>query len=154
LDAYHGDTALAYSASVTDGVFACPSERVADSLAAAAQPVYSYEFNDPNPPAPDPFHTLPFPVGAAHSLELRYLFDIGGTPPMNPAQQVLSDQMIDYWSEFVTTGAPRVANQPEWPRLGTDPAAGKVLSLQPDGNRVITTFEQEHQCPFWASVKG
>ena len=153
LDGYHGDVALAYSATVTDGVFVCPSERVADRFA-AAQAVYSYEFNDPNPPTPDPFHTLPFPIGAAHSLELRYLFDIGGAPPLNPAQQVLSDQMIDYWSEFVTTGAPRVANQLEWPELGTAPAAGKVLSLQPDGSRVITTFEQEHQCPFWASVKG
>ena len=27
---------------------------------------------------------LPFPVGASHSLELRYLFDIGGAPPLNP----------------------------------------------------------------------
>jgi para-nitrobenzyl esterase len=153
LDAYHGDAALAYSAAVTDGVFACSSERVADSLA-AAQPVYSYEFNDPNAPTPDRFHTLPFPVGASHSLELGYLFDIGDAPPLNPAQQVLSDQMIDYWSEFVATGAPRVTNQLEWPELGTDPAAGKVLSLRPDGSRVITTFEQEHQCPFWASVKG
>jgi para-nitrobenzyl esterase len=153
LGGYHGDVALAYSAAVTDGVFACSTERTADSLA-AAQPVYSYEFNDPNPPAPDPFRTLPFPIGASHSLELRYLFDVGGAPPLNPAQQVLSEQMIDYWSQFVTSGAPRAANQPEWPELGTDAAAGKVLSLQPDGSRVVTSFEQEHQCAFWAGVKG
>jgi para-nitrobenzyl esterase len=152
LDAYHGDTALAYSASVTDGVFACPSERVADSLAAAAQPVYSYEFNDPNPPAPDPFHTLPFPVGAAHSLELRYLFDIGNAPPLNPVQQALADQMIDYWTRFVTSGSPQAPGQPDWPMF--DAATGKMLSLQPDGSRVVTTFAQEHQCAFWASVKG
>ena len=97
---------------------------------------------------------MPFAVGAAHSLELRYLFDIGGAPPLDPAQRALSGQMIDYWSQFVTSGAPRAANQPEWPELGTDAAAGKVLSLQPDGSRVLTTFAQEHQCPFWASLKG
>ena len=97
---------------------------------------------------------MPFAVGAAHSLELRYLFDIGGAPPLDPAQRALSQQMIDYWSQFVTSGAPRDANQPEWPELGTDPSAGKVLSLQPDGSRVLTTFAQEHQCPFWASLKG
>jgi para-nitrobenzyl esterase len=144
---------LAYSAAVTDGVFACVSGHMGDTLA-GTEPVYAYEFNDPGAPTPDPFHTLPFAVGAAHSLELRYLFDIGGAPPLNPTQRVLSEQMIDYWSQFVTSGAPRPGNQPEWPELGTDTAMGKVLSLQPDGSRVVTTFEQEHQCPFWASLKG
>ncbi len=153
LDVYHGDVYPAYSAAVTDGVFACTTRRMADSLA-AVQPVYNYEFNDADPPAPDPFHTLPFRIGASHSLELRYLFDIGGAPALNPAQEVLSDQMIDYWSSFVKTGRPQAANQPEWPQLGADPTDGKVLSLQPDGSRVITDFDQKHQCAFWASVKS
>jgi len=144
---------LAYGAAVTDGVFACVSDHMGGTLA-GTEAVYAYEFNDPAAPTPDPFHTLPFAVGAAHSLELRYLFDLGGAPPLNPAQLALSDQMIDYWSQFVTSGAPRAANQPEWPDFGTDAAAGKVLSLQPDGSRVVTTFYQEHQCPFWASLKG
>lgn len=67
-------------------------------------PVYAYEFNDRSAPAPEVMRTLPFPVGASHSLELRYLFDVGGAPPLDPAQQRLSDQMIDYWSAFVRTG--------------------------------------------------
>jgi para-nitrobenzyl esterase len=95
--------------------------------------------------------TLPFPVGASHSLELRYLFDVGGAPALDPAQQVLSDQMIDYWSEFVATGAPDVAGQPAWPELGT---SDNRLSLRPGDVRVITDFDQTHQCPFWASLKG
>ena len=45
---------------------------------------YAYEFNDRDAPAPDPLRTLPFPVGASHSLELRYLFDVGGAPPLDP----------------------------------------------------------------------
>jgi para-nitrobenzyl esterase len=28
------------------------------------------------------------------------------------------------------------------------------MSLQPDGSRVVTDFDQAHQCPFWATVKS
>jgi para-nitrobenzyl esterase len=142
---------LAYSAAVTDGVFACEADRIADVLS-ETQPVYAYEFNDRDAPAPDALRQLPFPVGASHSLELRYLFDIGNAPPLNPAQRALADQMIDYWTRFVTSGSPQAPGQPDWPTF--DAATGRVLSLQPDGSRVITTFGQEHQCAFWASVKG
>jgi para-nitrobenzyl esterase len=142
---------LAYSAAVTDGVFACEADRMADVLS-GTEPVYAYEFNDPDAPAPDALRQLPFPVGASHSLELRYLFDIGDAPPLNPAQRALADQMIDYWTRFVTSGSPQAPGQPDWPTF--DAATGKVLSLQPDGSRVFTTFVEEHQCAFWASVKG
>jgi para-nitrobenzyl esterase len=60
--------------------------------------------------------------------------------------------MIDYWSQFVSSGAPQAPGQPDWPKF--DASTGKVLSLQPDGNRVVTNFEQTHQCPFWAGLKG
>jgi para-nitrobenzyl esterase len=144
---------LAYSSAVTDGVFACVSDRMAHSLA-KTEPVYAYEFNDRGAPAADPLRKLSFPLGASHSLELRYLFDLGGTLQLNAAQQTLSEQMIDYWSEFVKNGSPRAEKQPDWPEFGTGPGAGKVLSLQPDGSRIVTSFEQEHQCPFWAGLKG
>ena len=150
LDSY-ASVPLAYSAAVTDGVFACESDRMADVLS-GTEPVYAYEFNDRDAPAPDALRQLPFPVGASHSLELRYLFDIGDAPPLNPAQRALADQMIAYWTAFVTSGSPQTPGQPDWPTF--DAATGKVLSLQPDGSRVVTTFEQEHQCPFWASLKG
>jgi para-nitrobenzyl esterase len=28
------------------------------------------------------------------------------------------------------------------------------LSFQPDGSKVITDFDEAHQCPFWAGLKG
>ncbi|HET6732343.1 MAG TPA: carboxylesterase family protein [Mycobacterium sp.] len=147
-DRFGGNVPLAYSAAVTDGDFACVADRLADALT-KAEPVYAYEFNDRGAPAPESLREAPFPVGASHSLELRYLFDVGGAAPLSPAQQRLADQMIDYWSQFVSTGTPDA----NWPALrGGD--AGERMSLQPDGNHVITTFEQTHQCPFWASLKG
>lgn len=148
LDRYGGSVESAYAAAVTDGVFACIADEMAGRLATANN-VYAYEFNDPNPPTPEPLRTLPFPVGASHSLELRYLFDIGGAPPLNPAQQALSHQMIDYWTHFVRTGAPAAVGAPDWPAVsGDDP----WMSLQPDGSRLITDFGRRHQCEYWAGT--
>jgi para-nitrobenzyl esterase len=146
-DRFGGSVPLAYSAAMTDGDFACVADRIADALSTAG-PVYAYEFNDRGAPAPEPLREAPFPVGAGHSLELRYLFDVGGAPPLNPAQQRLSDEMIGYWSEFVRSGSPAA----DWPPLQNG-EAGARMSLQPNGNRVVTGFEQAHQCPFWASLQ-
>jgi para-nitrobenzyl esterase len=61
--------------------------------------------------------------------------------------------MVDYWSRFVTTGAPDAVGQPDWPALdgAADPAR---MSLQADGSRLTDDFGDEHQCPFWAGLKG
>jgi para-nitrobenzyl esterase len=150
LDRFGGSTALAYAAAVSDAMFACPTDRMVDALSRTA-PVFAYEFNDRAAPAPDPLRTLPFAVGASHSLELRYLFDVGGAWPLDPAQRRLSDEMVGYWSEFVTTGMPRAAGIAAWPAL-TNAATGPRMSLQPDGLRTLTTFDDAHQCPFWATV--
>jgi para-nitrobenzyl esterase len=152
-DRYGGDASLAYSAAVTDGVFACAADRLADSLSRNA-PVYAYEFDDPHAPAPKPLRDAPFPVGASHSLELRYLFSVGGAPALDPAQQILSDQMISYWSHFVANGAPKAAGLAGWPAEAAGPDHNMWMSLRPGGGGVITDFEASHQCPFWASLKG
>ena len=144
-DRFDGSVPLAYSAAVTDQAFACAADRMSDDLA-KTDPVYAYEFNDRGAPAPEVFGHLPFQMGAGHSLELRYLLDVARAQALNPAQQALSDQMVDYWAAFVASGSPSVEGQPDWP-------AGKLMSLQPDGSHVISSFEETHQCPFWATVK-
>jgi para-nitrobenzyl esterase len=151
LDRYRGDVALAYAAAVTDGFFSCLADRLADALAGGA-PVYAYEFSDPGAPAPEPLRHVPFPVGAGHSLDLRYLFDIGGAPPLNPAQQRLSDQMIGYWTQFISTNVPGIAGEPAWPQLNGHRADGPRMSFEAGGARVSTDFERDHQCPFWAGL--
>jgi para-nitrobenzyl esterase len=96
---------------------------------------------------------VPFPIGATHSLEMRYLFDIGGAPPLDAAQRRLSDQMIEYWTGFVVTGAPIGVGQPDWPALGTG-RDRRWMSLRTDGSRMISDFTTEHQCDFWATVRS
>ncbi|MGB3484484.1 MAG: carboxylesterase family protein, partial [Mycobacterium sp.] len=153
---YGGSTSLAYSAAVTDGAFACVADRMGRDLAAAGVPVYAYEFNDRTAPAPDPLRKVPFPVGASHSLELRYLFDMGGTPELDPVQQKLSEQMIDYFTQFIATGVPAAPGAPQWPPLEWPPLGGADaahMAFDTDGSRVATGFAQEHQCGFWAGLQ-
>ena len=110
--------------------------------------MYGYEFDERAAPAPEPLRTVPFPVGASHTLELRYLFDVGGTSPLNPVQQKLSDEMIDFWSGFVSTGVPHAHGTPEWPVF--DGERGPWMSLQAFEVRTSTQFYDDHQCGFWA----
>ncbi len=155
-DHYGRDASLAYSAALTDGVFSCVADRLADSLGqrGASAPVYTYEFDDPHAPSPNPLRHAPFPVGASHSLELRYLFNVGGAPLLDPPQRMLSDQMISYWSHFVTNGAPRATGQPDWPAKSGGPGHNSWMALRPGGSRAISNFAEAHQCSFWASLKG
>lgn len=146
-----GSAVLAYSAAVTDGYFSCPADRLGDGQARIA-PVYSYEFNDPTAPRPEPLARVPFSVGASHSLDLRYLFDIAGAPPLDAVQQRLSEQMIGYWSQFAATGVPGFPGAPIWPTLNGRADDGPRMSFEPDGASVITTFERDHQCGFWAGL--
>jgi para-nitrobenzyl esterase len=144
----YGGAELAYSAVMTDYAFACPANRLQLDLERGGR-VYGYEFRDQHAPLPDLLHTVPFAIGAGHALELRYLFDIGGATPLNGAQQKLSDQMIHYWAGFVTDGAPRGA--PPWPALGA--AAGPWMALDTPDVGTLTSYADDHQCAFWASVK-
>ena len=91
-----------------------PADRFVGSLSRNA-PVYAYEFDDRHAPEPDFMRHAPFPVGASHSLELRYLFSMGGAPPLDHAQQVLSDQMMSYWSTSSPTVHPRPLAFPTGP---------------------------------------
>jgi para-nitrobenzyl esterase len=150
---FGGDVSLAYAAAATDGLFSCVADRLADGLQRRAT-VYGYEFNDSHAPATALMRRAPFPVGASHSLDLRYLFNIGGAQPLDPAQRALSNEMIRYWSQFVISEAPKVAGLPDWPPIGDDPASSPWMSLQPDGSRALPGFDAAHQCPFWAGAKG
>ena len=146
---YGGSEALAYAAAVTDGIFACPIDAMATGLAARA-PVYAYEFADRSAPVPDPVLAAPFEAGAGHGLELRYLFDMGGAPPLDEAQRALSHQMIGYWSGFVTTGVPAAAGLPGWPAF--NPQRPQRMSLQTGEPVVVADFAGRHRCGFWDSI--
>jgi para-nitrobenzyl esterase len=148
--ATHGSAALAWAAVVTDRMWACTQYATSRGLAAGT-PVYQYEFADPAPPPLSP--TPPaMPLGAQHASDLWSFFDLGGRPPrFTPAQQRLSDHMIDYWAAFMVTGDPARAEGPDWPQF--TPRAPYVQSLAPDAITRVD-FATEHHCGFWAVRTG
>ncbi len=146
---------LAYAAVFTDADFSCPA-LLADSLASHSG-VYAYEFSDPNPPN-DFGIKFSFPLGAAHSTELQYVFQripfLDTVPPFTRAQLALSDLMIRYWTRFAATGNPNggPGTAPHWPRWTG--AAGQFQELVPSKTKpeAFATFYTFHKCGFWASI--
>ena len=116
------------------------------------EPVYAYEFNDRNAPAPDPLRTLAVPdrrqpfARAALPVRRRRR----AAAESGPAGAVRSDDRL--LEPVRHHGLPSVDGQPDWPAIA-DRRPENRLSLQPDGSRVITDFDETHQCAFWASLK-
>jgi para-nitrobenzyl esterase len=151
---------LAYSQVITDAGFSCPALQ-ADELAQHSG-VYAYEFSDPDPPDDFNFTTLTFPLGAAHSTELQYVFQripaLDTVPPFSAAQLALSNQMIAYWTRFAATGSPDYGlsgdsgHAPYWPRFSA--IRPDVQELVPGASAPESSaqFAAAHKCAFWASI--
>jgi para-nitrobenzyl esterase len=146
---------LAYSAVLTDSGFSCPAFG-ADVLAAGSG-VYGYEFSDPNPPN-DFGINFTFPLGAAHSTELQYVFQripvLDIVPPFKPAQLALSNQFIGYWTRFAASGNPNGPGAPWWPRFAV--AKPRIQELIPSAiaPEPGATFSAFHKCGFWLAIEG
>ncbi|GAA5513140.1 para-nitrobenzyl esterase [Deinococcus carri] len=142
---------LTAAAIVTDGLFACPVNDMARTLARVT-PVYAYEFRDRNAPTKlKPTASVPN-YGAYHASELISVF---GTPltgladpaQFTPAQADLARTMRAYWTNFARTGSPNGTDLPIWRPL--DPTRGNVLTFQPGSVTESTAFRQEHRCDLW-----
>lgn len=145
---------LAYSAVFTDSSFSCPALG-ADALAAGSG-VYGYEFSDPNPPN-DFGIKFTFPLGAAHSTELQYVFGripvFDSAPPFKPAQLALSNQFIGYWTRFAASGNPNGRGAPRWPKFTRGKPFMQELipaATRPEPGAKFSAF---HKCSFWLAVE-
>jgi para-nitrobenzyl esterase len=142
----------ALSASETDSIFACPAYRL-DVWLSHYVPTYAYEFSDHTAPSFMP--PVSFPYGAAHTLELQYLFPLyhggqGAAHPLDAAQEILSQYMLQYWTAFAKAGNPNVSPSPthwRWPRFS--PGRDNIQSLQVPHPVTGRGFIQRHQCAFW-----
>jgi para-nitrobenzyl esterase len=147
---------IAYADEVTDdSPFGCPVTTLSQTLSASAQ-IWRYEFDDAGAPIPGG-KTIGIPaalsLGAYHGSEVQYLFKMTKLPgPQTPPQQQLSEQMIQYWGNFVKTGNPNGQDLTEWPHY--DAYTHQILSLRPGGNAVIDNFDTDHHCAFWATAPG
>ncbi|MEV7553107.1 carboxylesterase family protein [Amycolatopsis sp. NPDC089917] len=136
--------AMAWATVTTDRSWACPTSE-GNRLLSRRTPVYAYEFDDKNAPNVNQIEVPGLPHGAAHALDLAYLFELHGQElPLLPEQKRLSEQMIAYWTTFMRTGDPNAAGSPRW-------QPGDVLSLAPDAVRPVD-HDGDHRCGFWAGL--
>jgi para-nitrobenzyl esterase len=133
----------------TDAGVAC-SARVTDQWLSRYTPTYAYEFADRN--APTYLPPVSFPVGAGHTTEIQFLFPLyhggqGIVHPLSPAEQVLSDRMVSYWTRFAWSGNPNSTATPFWPRY--DPGTDIFQFLLAPDPLPSADFAAEHNCGFW-----
>jgi para-nitrobenzyl esterase len=145
LDRYESPAA-AWGAVTTDRIWSC-TQVATDQHAARKVPVYAYEFADKHSPIAQPG------LGAAHAMELPYLFRLGGYDlPMSATQQRLSNQMIDYWTAFARTGNPNGPDRPHWSPTSSQTINGLSLAPTDQGGIQPVNLSTEHHCAFWAGL--
>lgn len=140
----------AYAAAVTDYMFACPALKV-NQWASAATAVYAYEFADRT--APSYLKPTTFPLGAAHTYELPYLFPgfkggkLGLPVTLNALQEKLSAEMVRYWTTLASADQWK-----NWPKY--DVASQNVLRLMLPRSEVLAAgrFARDHHCQFWDEI--
>jgi para-nitrobenzyl esterase len=143
---------VALGANGTDGIFAC-SARNGDELLSKFTTTYAYEFNDENAPPTPPIPGLTFPLGAYHSSELQYLFNVGFFFELNGAQQELAQAMVSYWTTFAKNGDPNSPSTPTWSPYTA--VADQFQSLIPPtpGVEPSGSFNADHLCDaFWNQI--
>ncbi|APU19539.1 carboxylesterase/lipase family protein [Actinoalloteichus sp. GBA129-24] len=145
----YASPSLAFATVLTDRMWALSTFRH-NGMFAAKVPTYAYEFADSDVPSEIPF-PADLPSGAFHSAETSYLFRSADfVELLTPAQLVLSDQMISYWTNFARSGDPNGVGLPDWAPFDE---ADNVLSLAPgDAGIAPVDYVAEHRLDFWRDI--
>ena len=150
---FAGDTRLAFSAMLTDGLFACSAEQMRQDLSRHGVAVYGYEFAEAPPGSLIKNDQSGVVQGAYHGAEFASLFYY---PFFNltPVQAQLAEDMKDYWASFARGHAPQAQRKgaAAWPAYTA--AQPAVLQLQAKGSVPSLDFAQRHRCAAWQPAAG
>ena len=101
-----------------------------------AAPVYRYHFDLAAPSSQ--YHKGEY---AFHSDDIEYVFGTLDTRPgaaWRPEDRKLSEEIVQYWTNFAKTGDPNGAGLAEWPRFdksGLVEQLDRAITAEPDGLR-------------------
>ena len=118
--------------------------------------LYAYEFAYKK--APWYFPPVSFDHGAAHTIDIQFLFpDWHGGPlgiphKLNAEEHQLSGQLVAAWTSFMYTGNPNLKGDRPWPRYTK--GSEVYLSQNVTGLSPITAaqFTAAHNCAFWDNI--
>ena len=116
-------------------------------------PLYAYEFSDRN--APWYFPPISFAHGAAHTIDIQFLFtDWHGGPlgilhKLSPQERVLSEQLVAAWTNFMYTGNPNLTNDHPWPRYTANSKVYLSQNVPKSSTLTEAQFTAAHNCAFW-----
>ena len=124
-------------------------------------PLYQWEFADPNAlvlgvgiaKGQDPRMSL----GPVHSAALNYLFpNLSNTSAINAPDlpgpsQILANQIVQMWTQFVKTGAPHTTSLSNWPKFNEVVTNQNVMQFIPDNIKLINAASN-HKCSFWETM--
>jgi para-nitrobenzyl esterase len=119
-------------------------------------PLYAYEFADKT--APWYFPPLSFAHGAAHTIDIPFLFaDWHGGPlgiphKLNATEHTLSAQLVAAWTNFMYTGNPNLNGDQPWPRFSANSEVYFSENVPKSSTITGAQFAAAHKCAFWDTV--
>lgn len=135
----------AAAAVLGDRNITCPARLYATTMATRqSAPVYRYFFRRMLSTS------LREADGAYHASELLYLFQHmdGQSFDANDDDRTVQDRMLQYWTNFATSGDPNGGTMPAWPRYegGSDPY--QIIDVNPASGSQL--FQQK--CNMWLTL--
>jgi len=118
-------------------MFRCGSVMVAN-WHGAKFPTWEYEFS-----------SAPEPRGATHSWELQFVFGNMLMGANRPEDRKLSDEVMEYWTNFAKTGDPNGGSLANWPKH--DPKTDAYLDFTADG-LVVREGLRKAACELFGSL--
>ncbi len=124
-----------------------------DKLLMGQVPLYSYEFEDKN--APWYFPPLSFPHGAAHTIDIQFLFknwhggSLGIPGTLTAQERQLSQHLINAWTGLMSNGDPNLIGNKPWARYSSANNAYYAEDVPQSSMISDDAFVQEHNCTFW-----
>jgi para-nitrobenzyl esterase len=119
-------------------------------------PLYAYEFSDRG--APWYFPQVSFSHGAAHTVDIQFLFTnwhggpLGIPHQLTPRERALSTQLVTAWTNFMYSGNPNLKGNAPWPRYTAETRAYRAQNVPQLSTITETQFRAAHKCDFWDTV--